>query len=51
MTAPRPLVGLDVFVPVVGGALSKTIIMTKAKLDASDSEDDEDYVPPAEDGE
>ena len=48
---PRPLVGLDVFVPVVGGALSKTIIMTKAKLDASDSEDDEDYVPPAEDGE
>jgi len=32
-------------------ALSKTIIMTKAKLNASDSEDDEDYVPPAEDGE
>jgi hypothetical protein len=41
---------LDVFVPVVS-ALPKTIIMTQAKLNASDSEDDEDYVPPAEDGE
>ncbi|KIJ95354.1 hypothetical protein K443DRAFT_330032 [Laccaria amethystina LaAM-08-1] len=39
---------LDVFVPVVS-ALPKTIIMTQAKLNASDSEDDEDYVPPAED--